>query len=771
MATSKITVRFIRYKTHTVLRNRFPAVFVLVFILAATLWFMHGKTQAVTAVSKYSAAMSNSKRQTTAYQSNQLPFIENVGQFDEQIYFQARSGNAELYLTDNALWISLTEPPPKSDPTATTEKYGAVDSAGETRRQVNLKLSFVDANPRPTLEAFAKLDTQVSFLTGNDPANWHVDAPVWGGVRYVELYPGIDLEITSQNGQLIQQLIVREPSSLQDVRLQVEGTDNLTLEDNHLRLATPLGNIALPLLSVAGGMPEVKPAIAMVGEVYHVHSPFASIVPTSRTTLESATALIFSTYLGGRGDDRGTDLVLDNEGNAYIIGQTSSTDFPTTPGAYGRLYDGDPWDVFISKLSADGNTLLYSTYLGGSGADVGLGIKVDGDGNTYITGYTFSTNFPTTDGALDRSLDGGRDAFVAKLNAAGNNLIYSTYLGGGSWDYGYCIEVDQIGNVYVGGFTHGNFPVTSGAAQTAFGGSGDGFAVKVNPNGNTILYSTYLGGYSWESIDGIAVDNAGNAYLASHTHSTDFPTTPGAWDRTCDNCQTNVSTDGAVAKLNADGSEYIYSTLIGGADATGGEVFTGVVIDSAGNAYLTGNTHSIDFPTTTNALQPAFGGGDDDAVVVKLNADGSDLLYSTYLGGSGADVGYGIAIDDEGNAYVTGSTNSTDLVTVDPLQADNAGGCDAFVAKVNGNGNDLLYGTYLGGSGDENCHNPPHDYGAIALAGTSNIYLAGFTDSSDFPVTDAYDVSFTGGTFDTFVTSLDIAFIREELLFLPLLLR
>jgi hypothetical protein len=415
--------------------------------------------------------------------------------------------------------------------------------------------------------------------------------------------------------------------------------------------------------------------------------------------------------------------------------------------------------------------LIYSAYLGGDDEDAGNGITVDSTGSIYITGKTFSTDFPATPGALDTTLSGGRDAFVAKLNAAGNDLIYSTYLGGNSWDYGRCVTVDDAGYVYVGGFTHGSFPITPGAAQTTFGGSGDGFATKLSPDGGTLLYSTYLGGYSWEAIEGIAVDNAGNAYLASGTHSTDFPTTPGAWDRTCDNCQTNYSTDGAVAKLNADGSEFVYSTLIGGADAPGGEDFKYIAIDSAGNAYLTGSTSSTDFPATTNALQPGFGGGGYDAVVVKLNADGSDLLYSTYLGGGGADRGHSIAIDGDGNVYVTGYTASTDLTTVNPLQAANAGGYDAFVAKVSDDGSALLYSTYLGGSGDENCHNPPHGHAGITRDRTGKVYLTGFTGSTDFPTTDAYDVSFNGGTYDAFVTRLDLFPVGEERIFLPLILK
>ena len=288
---------------------------------------------------------------------------------------------------------------------------------------------------------------------------------------------------------------------------------------------------------------------------------------------------------------------------------------------------------------------------------------------------------------------------------------------------------------------------------------GDGFVTKLSPDGRTVLYSTYIGGYSWEGIDGIAVDHAGHAYLATGTASTDFPTTPGAWDRICDNCSTNYSTDGAVAKLNADGSAFIYSTLIGGADAPASDGFADIAVDSAGNAYLIGATSSTDFPTTPNALQRSFRGGEEDIVVVKLNADGSDLLYSTYLGGSGADRGYGIAIDGSGNAYVTGFTASTNFPTVNALQAANAGGYDAFLALVNSDASALLYSSYLGGSGDENRESNGDGYADIALDRTRRtVHLTGYTASTNFPITaNAYDRSFNGGASDAFVTGLSVS--------------
>ena len=687
-----------------------------------------------------------------------LTFMENIGQFDASIHFQASNGNTTLFLTDEALWVSLTDLPAQADPVSEAKTLSAVAGADETGRQVNLKLTFVGASPQPRLEPFDKLDVKVSFLTGADPSQWRADVPAWTGVRYVELYPGIDLEITGQDGQLTPRLVVREPAALQNVRLRVEGADALAVEGNYLRLTTALGDFGLPLLTVEGATPKIEPAISVVDGVQQVVAPFATMSPLATDVTPTGTpTLRYSTYLGGSGTDQASDIAVDNAGNVYIIGRTYSTDLPTTPGAYDISQNG-AYDVFVTKMSADGSTLFYSTYLGGSNEDIGTGIAVDSAGNAYITGHTYSTDFPTTPGASDTGLSGQRDGFVAKLNAAGDGLVYSTYLGGSNWDYGQSIAIDDSGSAYVGGFTHGSFPVTAGAAQTVFGGMGDGFATKFSPDGRTVLYSTYIGGNSWEGANGIAVDHAGHAYLATGTASTDYPTTPGAWDRTCDNCSTNYCTDGAVAKLNADGSAFIYSTLIGGADAPASDWFADIAVDSAGNAYLTGATSSTDFPTTPNALQRSFSGGEEDIVVIKLNADGSGLLYSTYFGGSGADRGYSIAINGNGNAYVTGYTASTNLATVNPLQAANAGGYDAFLAVVNADASALLYSSYLGGSGDENHESNGDGYADIALDRTRQIvYLIGFTGSTDFPTTaNAYDVSFNGGIYDAFVTGLSV---------------
>ncbi len=666
-----------------------------------------------------------------------LAFIENVGQFDERARFQVRNGDMALFLTEDALWLSLLKVEARS------ESAGDLSDSGPPLvRQLNLKLSFEGANRHPQLTPFDRRPQRISFFTGSNSADWRTDVPAWGGVRYVDLYPGIDLEITSQGGRLAQRLIVRNAAFLPDVRLKVAGADDVRVEGDHLRLVTPVGDIALPLLAVEGVAPEFSPSVSQAADGYQIEMPFAPKMSLSAgAAAVNAVNVQYSTFLGGNGEDREYDMTVDASGAVYVTGTTASLDFPSTPGVYDRTNNDNPpggritdytGDVFVTKLSADGGTLLYSTYIGGEHEDVGHGIWVDDAGDAYIAGFTLSANFPTTSGVLDRTLSGGRDAFVLKLSPTGDELLYATYVGGGSWDYGRCIAVDDAGNAYVGGFTHGHFPITAGAAQPYFGGSGDGFVLKLSSEGRSLLYSTYIGGYGWDSVEELAIDSAGSVYLAGNTNS-----------------------DGLAANLSADGSRFIYRLAIGG---SGSDDFQDVVIDDVGNAYLIGRTGSYNFPTTANAFQ-SYLRGQDDAVVLKLAAGSGHSLYSTYLGGSGIDWGMSIAIDDLGQAYVMGNTASTNFPTVNPLQNAKAGGYDGYLAEVSNDGSALVFSTYWGGRGHENCYDTSNGFGqaSIAFGSQDNIILAGTTSSSDFPATaNAYDISYNGGVLDIFVTSFHL---------------
>ena len=424
--------------------------------------------------------------------------------------------------------------------------------------------------------------------------------------------------------------------------------------------------------------------------------------------------LDYASYLGGNSIDQGYGIAVDGSGNAYVTGNAGSTDFPVTPGAYQTSRNGLR-DAFVAKLSADGASLVYSSYLGGNGADEGRGIAVDAAGNAYVTGDTSSTDFPVTPCAYQTSRGGLYDSFVAKLSADGASLIYCTYLGGSNQDFAYGIAVDGSGNAYVTGSTEStDFPIAPDAFQTSYGGdTNDVFVTKLSADGASLVYSTYLGGSATDDVHGIAVDDAGNAYVTGSTESADFPVTPGAYKAS------SGVYDAFVTKLSADGARLVYSTYLGGSIHLAGgraDYGYGIAVDAAGNAYITGQAGSPDFPTTPGAYQTSSAGG-SDAFVAKLSADGASLVYSSYLGGSGADYANGIAVDAAGNAYVTGIAASTDFpVTPDAYQTTRAGQIDVFVTKLSADGGSLLYSSYLGGSGAD------YPYG-IAVDAAGNAYI------------------------------------------------
>jgi Carboxypeptidase regulatory-like domain/Beta-propeller repeat len=405
------------------------------------------------------------------------------------------------------------------------------------------------------------------------------------------------------------------------------------------------------------------------------------------TKLNAAgSSLIYSTFIGGSFNDVGYGIAVDSSGNAFITGNTPSANFPTTVGAFDTIRTGVS-DVFVTKLNATGSSLLYSTFIGGSEADLGYGIAVDSSGNAFLTGYTFFSNdfvvYPTTAGAFDTTLNGSTDVFVTKLNATGSSLVYSTFIGGNNIDFGNSIAVDSSGNAFVTGNTRGgNFPTTSGAFDSTFNGTDDVFVTKLNATGSSLLYSTFIGGNNVDIGNGIAVDSAGNVFVTGYTFSDviPYPTTGGAFDTT-----SNGGVDVFVTKLNLAGSSLVYSTFIGG---DGGDEGRDIALDSTGNAFVTGITFdgAIDYPTTIGAFDTTHNGTIYDAFVTKLNAAGSSLLYSSFIGGSGSDFSNGIGLDSSGNAYVTGYT--LDDVTDYPTTAGafdttfNGGEVDVFVTKL-----------------------------------------------------------------------------------------
>jgi hypothetical protein len=719
----------------------------------------------------------------SALHSTPLMFIENVGQFDEGARFLVRGGQGAVWLTEEGLWITLLEPVPPQTGKRGWEIPGVAEEEDplrlleradtSPRQGVHLKLSFVNANPVPRLETFEPMETSVNYFLGNDPARWRSNAPVWGGVRYVDLYPGLDLEIAGEAGTVRPQVVCKLAdcqSALQAVRLQVEGADDLVIEDG-LHLATTLGDFTLPLFPVVVADGSTAASLPLVPHLVGnaVLAPFASsfagsltsspsdplgqdyerLLTFSSTTVQDNPAdLLYSTFLGGNMGDAASAVTVDEAGQAYVTGTTYSLDFPTTPGAFDTSHN-DGIDVFVVKLNATGTALLYSTFLGGSDRDETSGIAVDGSGQVYVTGFTYSLDFPTTSGAFDTSHNGGNtDAFVTKLNAAGSALIYSTFLGGGSEEIGNGIVVDEAGQAYVTGRTgSADFPTTPEAFDTSHNGLGgrtDVFVTKLNGAGSGLVYSTFLGASNSDVGQGIAVDESGQAYVTGYTRynfvgTPPFPTTPGAFDTTF-----NGYIDVFVTKLNAAGSGLVYSTFLGGNGVDQGHA---IAVDGDGQVHVTGYTMSGNFPTTPGAFDTGYNGS-SDAFVTKLNAAGSALLYSTFLGGSNGELGHAITVDGAGMANVTGYTLSVEFPTT-PGAFDSSynGMRDAFVTKLNVAGSALLYSTFLGGSSED------VGYG-IATSGADQVYVTGFTLSSSFPVTPgAFDISYNGNS-DAFITKL-----------------
>ena len=452
--------------------------------------------------------------------------------------------------------------------------------------------------------------------------------------------------------------------------------------------------------------------------------------------------LRYGTYVGGHSRDLASAIAVDVAGSAYVAGYTVSADFPVTANALQVKHGGtansgntgvggsDIFDAFVAKFSPDGSRLIYATFLGGSGNDEAHGIAVDASGNAVIAGRTSSHNFPLTTNALQTAFPSGllsTAGFVTKLNPDGSNLVYSTYFSGASDNTEIrALALDASGSPYIGGVTNSaSFPATAGAFQTKIAGFSDGFAAKLNPQGNAVVYATYLGGSKDDQLSGLAVDTAGNAYLAGITFSTDFPGTTAG-----------TAGSGFVSKLNASGTALVYSKLLAGANVGA------IALDRDNSLLVTGGTLSQDFATTTGAFETSLVNG-SDAFVVKLDPTGA-VNYSTLLGGHGDESGTTIAVAADGSAIVGGSTTSADFpLTSDAYQRTLTGtNCstvtsiipppptmtpcsDGFLTIVHVSGRRLVYSTLLGGSDNDGV-------AALALGADGSVYLAGTTGSADF---------------------------------------
>ena len=659
-------------------------------------------TLMLTAASHAQLAGPAQSRLIANYGKLPLRFEANRGQTDSRVQFVSRGSGYTLFLTSGEAVLTLAKPAAKQN----SQDHVLGSARDGASRQAVVRLQLSGANPQPAVTQEDELPTRSNYFIGSDPAKWRTNVPNYGRVRYHNVYPGVDLVYYGNQGQLEHDFVVAPGTDPRVVTLVVRGARRLQLESSgDLAVHTTGGDLRLlkpEIYQVVDGARRKIPGKYWLEGGNKVGFQIASF--DRRRQLVIDPVLLYSTYLGGNGRDGAGGIAVDSSGNAFVVGETMSTNFPTTTGAYQTALAGSA-NVLVTKLNATGTALVYSTYLGGTGAvNNGRAIALDSSGDAYVTGVTSSTNFPTTNGAYQTTYAGTTNtynAFVTKLNPDGSALVYSTFLGGGGGegDQGYGITVDSSGSAYITGNTQSsNFPTTAGAFQTTLAGYEDAFVTKVNPAGSALVYSTYLGG-STDSIDGtsgssIAVDSSGNAFVTGGTGSPSFPTTPGAF-------QTALAplTNAFVSKLNPTGTALIYSTYLG----TGADSGQGIAVDSTGNAYVAGTTAQTDFPTTSGAYQrTCTTGGFDTTFVTKLNATGTALLYSTCLGGvSTATTGTrpaSIALDSTGNAYVTGYTSTADFPTTAGAYQTVLGGPlgNAFVTELNATGSALVYSTFPG---------------------------------------------------------------------------
>ena len=742
----------------------------------AALWPQGASAEGETPVRTEVASPS---RVAALYAHLPLSFEINQGQTDPSVKYLAHGPGYTLWLTaDQAVFALRSSAQPSTTPLPV----------------VRLKLVGSDAAPRVWGEQ--PLPGRINYFLGNNPQAWHTEIPTFAQVRYGSVYRGVDLVYYGRQGELEYDFELAAGADPRHIHLGVEGGERLEL--------TPGGDL---LLHVAGGEVRLQRPVAYqrVGlerrsvAVRYVLGPAGPDLGVKDSRSPDVRArrlrsqevgfavgsydrlqplvidpvLSYATYLGGTGGDVAYAIAVDSSGNAYVTGQTFSTDFPTaptTPAPFQSANKGNG-DVFVTKLNSSGSSsgsgLAYSTYLGGTGADAGYGIAVL-NGDAFITGTTSSLDFPVAPTvaptAFQTTYGGDGDAFITQLNSTGDKLTYSSYLGGRGPEVGQAVAVDSMGNAYVTGYTQSSDFPTVGPFQPTTGGGQDAFVAKVNFGGTELLYSTYLGGSNADTGQAIRVDNSEmpNAYVAGFTFSTDFPT------KNATQSSNNGPPDAFVAVLDSAGSALVFSTYLGG--SSDDRAF-GIALDSSGGIYVTGQSLSADFPTTSGSLQTVNHGAPPgstagDAFATKFNPSGAGLSYSTFIGGSGADQGNGIAVDSLGEAFITGFTQSSPgppagFPILDAVQSDIdlglGGSCkgnlcsDAFVTKLNASGNGLVYSTYLGGSGADSGQ-------GIALDSTGDPYVAGDTQSTDFPaIAGAYQGVLKGTAGNAFVAKIDKA--------------
>ncbi len=667
---------------------------------------------------------------TSADQSHEfgelpLMFEANVGHTDGRVDFVARAAGYTAFLTATGPVFAVSEPEVLAT-VADDQSVANASGSDGTIKGVALHMNLVGTKPATRAAGVNPLSGKVNYFIGNNPSQWRTNIATFGRVEYEDVYPGIDLVYYGKDQQLEYDFIVSPGVDPDRIALNFAGADGAEIDgDGNLVLHTAAGDFVQQKPYLYQESNGIRQEVAGRFVLTTHPSPLVTFdvgqYDATRPLVIDPLVLGYSTYLGAGGAfDGGHMIAVDAVGNSYVGGTTSATNFPVTPGAFDTTSIGG--DAFIAKLNPAGSALVYATYIGGNtGGECNNfnahngGIAVDSAGSAYLACKTISADFPTTPGAFDTTYGGDiyGDGFVLKLSPDGASLDYSTYFGGGAnADYVEAIALHD-GDAYVVGHTwSSDFPTTPGAFDTTWANTGTPYLLRLNGDGSALVFSTFLG--VGAEARGVAVDTGGNAYTVSDGD--------------------NVF----VQKISANGATQVYGMTLGGSSSDDG---LGIAVDTAGRAFIVGQTHSGNFSVTPGAYDTTYNG------ISKINAAGNFILYSTYIGGSLGDEGRAIAVSSNGDAYVTGWSNSNDFPTTPgTFDATHDGLGDAIALKILSDGSALSYSTYLGG--------PNFDSGrSIALDSDSNAYITGRT-TSGFPITPGALKKRNRGTEDAFVTKL-----------------
>lgn len=650
-------------------------------------------------------------------------FKKNKGQWDGQILFSISGSVGEIsFFNDHIIYNYTLNPNSKQ------------------KEKLVIYQTFINANTSAELRGYNKQKTKFNYLIGNNPENHFSDINTYSEILYKDIYKNIDIKYFINNGNIKYDIIVRAGAVIEDIKIAYSGIDALFInQKKQLEIKTAYGTLIeeIPLSY------EVNQNNNISREVkYRVYKDntlgfFVDEKYDRKNDLViDPVALQWSTYVGATAIDAVGylfDIAVDIEGNIYGTGRWHNAGLPVSSNAFNTSHSGGTspdggMDTYVFKMNADGKTLEYCTYIGGSGDESSTSIAVNDVGEVFLCGFTSSADFPVSSNAYQKALKGSSDIFVLNLNKEGTGLKYSTFVGGtdndgtqsassGLYPFSYrnTIAVNQDNEVYVAGYVFSSdFPMVN-AFQNTIGGSSDIVVFKLNANGSNLIYSSFLGGNSYDAPFDLKVDKQGKAYITGVTSSPDFITTLNSVD-----AGFNGATDAFLTVLSTDGSAVEYSSYLGGSSTEYGHA---LYVDQDNDVYITGNTQSQNFPmpvlaydTSYNGTKLGGGGWNGDVFVTKISPDGNgidDIIWSTFIGGPNSETGEDIVVSEQGNIYVTGTVGEDPFdgtaffpTTADAYQSYYAGGnasqnLEIFISEFNNDGTELIYSSYLGTAEDD----------------------------------------------------------------------